>query len=222
MPILGRGQPNPAIIERGSLQDDPVLTTSAPVVVDAPRHPAWLPPPTSPIISRSSLVDVVIPAAATPAPIVIAASARPTPPIPPTISRSSLADVVVAAVATPSPLVLWVPPKPQPAVIIIQRGTLADPPVLTTPGPVVVAAPRWRALTYPVVGRSSLADVAPVVIDMRRWEGAGGSRDTRDATAGQPGALDAAGGSSSVREGDDTTTATRDATGGTSTMWEGG
>lgn len=67
--------------------------------------------------------------------------------------------------------------------------------------------------------RSSKAPPPPIVLG---WEGAGGSRDTHDATAGQLTTGEATGTSSSIHEGDDTTSSSRDATGGTFTIWEGG
>jgi hypothetical protein len=164
---LSRFTPGPLILDRGTLQDDPVLTTTPPVVVDAPRHTAWGPPPTSPILSRSSLEDVaVVPTAATPEPIVV--TPPPVIPVrqPPILSRSSFEDIVAVTATTPAPIVIVpVPGRRWPTQAILLRAHLQDPPVLTTPAPIVIMAPRWRNPTYPLLFVAPVITGPPPVFD---------------------------------------------------------
>lgn len=73
------------------------------------------------------------------------------------ISRSSLEDVVVPSVATPGPVTVVGPPDPRflatPTTTIL-RNTLQDPPVLTTPAPIVVSTPNanaWYAIPQTII-----------------------------------------------------------------------
>jgi hypothetical protein len=131
---IGRSIPNVPFLARGSLVDDPVLTTQPPLVLVQPSRQRVA----TVEMFRSSLEDVVVAATATPQPIVITWQPKPRPGVA-VLFHGSLYDA-----ATPGPLVVAAQ-RPRPgAVISLERGSLADDPVLTTPPPIVVAAPRPR------------------------------------------------------------------------------
>ncbi len=84
------------------------------------------------------------------------------------VSRSSFEDVAVVAVATPGPVVVTQPRPTRAGSVTIGRATLEDPPVLTTPAPVVVSRPARPQPVPPVmISRSSLEDVAAPPLDER-------------------------------------------------------
>lgn len=169
MARLGRAQPNTPVVVRNTLQDPPVLTTPAPIVVThlgIRARPAWG-QPNQGIAIRSTLADD--PVLTTPAPIVSTVTVR-RPVGPPIILRSSTEDTAVAASA-PAPLVVSTatikrPPGPP---ILVRSGTEDVP--TSTPSPlVVVPAPRRTVLSQPIVLRGSLEDFAtpaPYVITPR-------------------------------------------------------
>lgn len=154
-PVPQRNLGRQPIVQRGALQDDPVLTTPAPVVVTAtvvrPVYP--------PIISRSSLVDVAVVTSSTPTPVVVTPiPARPGPGVQ-LVLRGALQDD--PQLTTPAPVVVTAPSPPRPARALVLRGSLQDDPAGTAP--VVVAAPRRPVPGLAIVSRSSLVDVVLVV-----------------------------------------------------------
>ena len=152
MPILGRSQPNPPVIGRSSLADDPVLTTPAPVVVAKPpvRRAGVV------IVGRASLADA--PVLVTPAPVIVTTGPRRAAPNWPIIGRSSLEDVASVSTATPAPVVVAKQGAQRLGVLIVSRSSLADDPILTTPSPVVVSRTSRPPATTLVIGRSSFVD----------------------------------------------------------------
>lgn len=153
----GRFGPGDALISRGSLADDPVLTTPPPVVITRPARP--LPTPTV-IVGRGSLVDL-----ATPGPIVVTAPpGRPGRGIA-LVVRSPLADPVVVTQATPGPLVAThrFRPARRPQVLLLRGvGTDVEPEpcevprpftgVITRPGSGSVGRPTSGTTTRPGAG----------------------------------------------------------------------
>lgn len=118
-----------------------------------------------PVIVRGSLQDA--PVLTTRPPVVVAR-----PPDrrwfagrPPLVLSSPLAQAVAPAVATPAPLVVASPrPWPRTVQALTVRSTLQDPPVLTTPRPVITAAQpdrRWYTSRVTVItGRGAPAPPA--------------------------------------------------------------
>lgn len=146
----GWGIPGPAVISSA-----PPIAAAAPAQAAPPPVVVWQQPlavpPQQALTSRSSLADA--PVLTTPAPLVVMATAvtpwgRPQAAV---ITANPGAPPAVAAV-TPAPVVVAQAVKlaaAQPPVIL--RNTLADPLPLTTPSPIVVAAPvRWPP-TFPVI-----------------------------------------------------------------------
>lgn len=182
MAIAGRSYANVPIIIRNSLQDAPVLTTTPPVIVSIPPDSRWFAVNHTTYI-RNTLVDP--PVLTTQAPVVIAAAtdkrwyAIPQP----VILSNPAAPVVASSTTTPGPIVVTSqPPTPKTVQAFITRNTLQDPPVLTTPNPVVIATPndqRWFAVRQAQIISNSqtAAPVAsatpgPVVVNApydRRW-----------------------------------------------------
>jgi hypothetical protein len=151
--IVGRSIPNVPILTRGSLADDPVLTTPQPIVSTVPGkrgRPAAL-------LLRAALVDD--PVLTTQPPIVVTRQ----PPRPvgfAFVGRSSTEDVVAGPAAlAPGPIVVTAQPRPRPGTVIAIRGTLADDPVLVTPPPLVVVQPARQRVATIQLYRSSLEDV---------------------------------------------------------------
>ena len=175
-PVIGRGSlfdaatPPPVIVNprprtnagqvllgRGSLADDPVLTTRAPIVAIGPAAAVVAQPA---FLARSSLADVAAVTAATPGPIVASAPLQRAATPQAFIGRSSLTDA-----ATPGPIVVAATAQRPVGTARILRATLADDPVLTTRAPVVVTGAAATVVTpAPYVSRSSLVDVAPSTI----------------------------------------------------------
>ena len=154
-----------AVTVRGTLADPPVLTTPGPVVVTS--QPAASQTATPPVlVFRSTLQDP--PVLTTAAPVVIAAPADPrwfgASPVQVLTGKEAPA---VTPVSAPGPLVITSQPPVLPAVpAFITRGTLADPPVLTTPGPVIAAGPpdpRWFA-ARPALVLAGAAAPAPLPV----------------------------------------------------------
>jgi hypothetical protein len=147
MAIAGRSYANVPVIIRGSLEDpDDFIAKVTHVVTSQPSQAQTATRRAT--ILRSTLADP--PVLTTAAPVVVAAAAD--------RRRFAGAAIQVLAnpyappvitVATPGPVVVTSQPPVLPAVpAFITRNTLADPPVLATPGPVVVAPPadrRWFA-----------------------------------------------------------------------------
>lgn len=155
-------------IQRGSLQDDAVLTTRPPLVVTAPLVFPVTPQATA---LRSSLTDVVFASVGIPSPIVVATPARVIPGTGPTVSRNTLQDDAV--LVTASPIVVSAPRVVTTVQPAIGRSSLADVVVVTgnTVQPIVVAAPaRVIPGSGPTVSRNSLQDdavlttAAPIVV----------------------------------------------------------
>jgi hypothetical protein len=152
----------PAAIVRGTLQDPPVLTTAAPVVVAAPLDRRWY--GGSPVqVLASPQAPAVTPVSA-PAPLVISLQPPPLPAVPAFITRSTLADPPV--LTTPAPVVTaapgdrrWYSPGP----VTVIANAQAPPPVPSvTPGPVVVAGqPPWPRTAQALITRNAPAG-APV------------------------------------------------------------
>jgi hypothetical protein len=155
-PIVVVARPRPryagsAIVLRGTLQDDPVLTTPPPLVVTQPARPRVA----TVQLFRSSTEDVTVPAVATPQPIAVTYVPKPRPGVA-VVLRGSLFDAT-----TPGPIVVAAPGRRPGAVILLERGTLADDLVLITPGPFVVVAQRPRSAGRAVLVRSPLEGVEP-------------------------------------------------------------
>lgn len=164
MAVMGRSYPNPPVIVRSTLADPPVLTIPAPVIVadaaGARRFAATqgrgYPAPA--IISVAPPIQAA-PAVTMPAPLVVVPQ--------PTRPQSPALVITRGALQDPSdfkgrqPLVVALAVKvaaAQPPIIL--RGSLADAPVLTTPAPLVIAAPRTQPPTYPVISSAPLITAA--------------------------------------------------------------
>lgn len=105
----------------------PLLPTPRPILSSLYR-PTLL--PARAVISRSSLVDVVVIPPGAPAPVVSTVAARPAIPARPLISRSSLVDVPVPPPGAPAPLVVTVSATPRtPARAVVSRA-----PIIPVPG----------------------------------------------------------------------------------------
>lgn len=151
---ISRGQ---AITRRGTLQDDPVLTTPQPVVVVG-KHQRR---PSAIILSRSaSLQDQ-----ATPPPVVVSAQqprrASPTA----IVVRSSIQDF-----ATPAPVVVSQPaPKRLAPTVVLVRNAAPDVAVTSsTPAPLVVQSrPQTRpAMVLITAGRAGVVAPLPTGPDL--------------------------------------------------------
>jgi hypothetical protein len=155
-----------SLLRRNTLADPPVLTTAGPVVI---TKPGALPASAAPLLLRGSLVDTAAPSTATPGPIVVTSAAgtrlatpvllRTAPPDQPSpapvvvtavsasaastaiLFRSPMPVAAAPSVSTPSPIVVTAASLTPPADAFLIRGTLADPPVLTTASPLVVTSP---------------------------------------------------------------------------------
>src|SRR6266700_57589 len=90
MAQLGRGQPVPAVISRGSLADAPVLTTPAPLVAEAAATPGYG-QPQPPLIFAAPLITLPV-AAVTPAPVVVTPRLAPVPAATLAVTRGALQD----------------------------------------------------------------------------------------------------------------------------------
>ncbi len=145
MAIAGRGIQGTTIISgaaqtlndlgRNTLQDDAVLTTSGPIVVAAPLARIWT--------NKNTPFTSVAPFIPPPQP----------PPIEPIVVTAQNLEPFYRQQG-------WGVPVSDQNLGPIYRSTLQDPPVLTTPGPIVVAAPyatRWFDKKIPLLG------VAPVI-----------------------------------------------------------
>lgn len=146
-------RPGRAITARATLQDDPVLTTAAAVVVDiaSPVRTGVV------LVTRGSLEDAAA-AVSTPAPLVVDAPAVSRAGVS-LVLRGSLEDPAPVAASTPAPLVVDGPGPFRPGVVVALRSTLADPPVDTTPAPIVLDPPGVVRGGFVAVSRSSLQDV---------------------------------------------------------------
>jgi hypothetical protein len=167
-----RPQGNSGLFLRNTLADPPVLTTPEPLIVTTqpPRAVG-----NAGIVLRNTLADP--PVLTTKPPLVIETAGRPAPVNPTYVSRSSVVDVVVAPTATPEPLVVSPTVVPPPGGAILRRNTLVDPPVLTTPAPLVVTISGQPAPVDPALfGRSSLMDLAtpPPLVVTSPWSPAKG------------------------------------------------
>lgn len=145
MAIAGRSYTNTPIVSRGSLEDSTDFNsgTRSRVVSSQPARQFSTFPVT---LVRNTLQDS--PVLTTQGPQVVA--------LPndrrwyntyPAIIIGNAAVPVVVSVSTPNPIVVTSqPPWPNTVQAFATRNTLQDPPVLTTPDPVVVASPndsRW-------------------------------------------------------------------------------
>lgn len=155
-----RGIPN-QVLRRGSLADDPVLTTPDPIVVSAAVRAR----PGVVLQLRSSLADDVAPTAATPQPLVIVSAAKPRTGFA-SLSRGSLTDP-----PTPQPLVVALPRARPGSAVLLLRGALADDPIFTTAGPIVVAAARPRQPGISMLSRAPLEAVDCDCITHRPFAG---------------------------------------------------
>jgi hypothetical protein len=183
----------PVTILRNTLADPPVLTTAAPSVTAAPCDPRWFNPnpvtvianPQAPPAVSAATPGPVVVAAPPPWPATVQAfTARNTlrdPPVlttPGPVTVAAPADprwfaargaVVLSAPQAPAPVpgplvVTSQPPWPGTVQAFITRNTLADPPVLTTPAPVVAAGPadpRWFAVSPARIAAGAAAAPAP-------------------------------------------------------------
>lgn len=167
MAIVGRSIPNVPIVERGSLADDPVLTTRSPIVVAPPTRQRVA----TVLLLRGSLEDIAVPAVATPQALV-AAGRRPRYAGTVLTVRGTLQDDVPAT--TPGPLVAAAPTRPRGGLAVLRRGSLED---AATPQPLVIVAHPRRSTSptivlRPLVGETipATATPQPIVVD------AGGAR----------------------------------------------
>lgn len=156
MARLGRAQPNRPIVVRNTLEDPPVLTTAAPVVVTRNPDPRFRARGRAQVV-RSSLDSGSRPVVVVSKRTAAASRAGRT-----IITRAPLADEVVVATSGPQTFVVTqarrTPANPAPIII---RTALAD---LSTPGTqvfVVTRARRDRTEAQPLIIRSPLADVPP-------------------------------------------------------------
>lgn len=156
MARLGRAQPNRPIVVRNTLEDPPVLTTAAPVVVTRNPDPRFRARSRAQVV-RSGLDSGSRPVVAVSKRTAAASRAGRT-----IITRAPLADEVVIATSGPQTFVITPVQRVQvkrPPIII--RTALAD---LSTPGTqvfVVTSARRDRTEAQPLIIRSPLADVPP-------------------------------------------------------------
>jgi hypothetical protein len=164
-----------AAITRNTLQDPPVLTTAAPVVVAPPNDRRWYSGSPAQVLA-SPQAPAVTPVSA-PAPLVISPQPPPLPAVPAFITRSTLADPPV--LTTPAPVVTaapgdrrWYSPGP----VTVIANAQAPPPVPSvTPGPVVIAGqPPWPGTVQAIIVRGALAGAPappPVLFSPRaaRW-----------------------------------------------------
>src|SRR6266581_3841068 len=157
MAQLGRGQPQPAVISRGSLADPPDLLKRGPLVISGARDrlafavTAGQGTPVPAVISRNSLADAPVlttpavlaapqpqaaaPAAAAPAAVVIAAQ-PPRPAGAQVTARSSLQDFATPATPPPAVIPAAATPRwgqPGPAVIAAAPAITAAPPAQAAP-----------------------------------------------------------------------------------------
>jgi hypothetical protein len=114
----------------------PTIPTPAPMLWPLPTV-AYLVVPLRPVISRSSLIDVVAAPPGAPVPLVVTTPGRLLLPAQPILSRSSLVDVPALPTPAPKPVVSTVLGLPLlPARAILSRSSLVD--VLVTPAPAPV------------------------------------------------------------------------------------
>jgi hypothetical protein len=167
MAVAGRSYANVPVIIRGSLEDPGDFGSKTGVLVVTSQPPAAqtaVPPAT---ITRNTLQDP--PALTAPAPVVVAApSDRRWYGGSPVQVLANPQAPAVAPVPAPGPLVISSQPPALPVVpAVVIRNTLADPPVLTAPAPVVTAAPndrRWySAGPVTVTGNAQAPTAAPAV-----------------------------------------------------------
>jgi hypothetical protein len=162
-PIVVPGRaPQPAgvtVAARATLQDDPVLTTRAPLIIVGPGATVLT---QGPYTARSSLIDVAPATIATPGPIVVTPPARLPVTAAPILDRGTLQDdpqlTTPSAIVTAAPLRIPVTPQ-----AFISRASFADAviPSAVTPQPLVVTGPgAARPALPPYLSRSSYADVA--------------------------------------------------------------
>jgi hypothetical protein len=160
---LGRGQPQPAVISRGSFADAPVLTTRAPVVAQAaatPRYGAA----NLPVISQAPQAPAII-ASATPAPLVVAAAVPQLQPARAVVTRGAIQDPADLAGRKPLIVAASSPQfgKPSPALISASPAAPAAAPSASAPAPLVAwQQPPAVMPAAAVLSRNSLAD-APVL-----------------------------------------------------------
>jgi hypothetical protein len=162
-----RPLPGPAYLARSSLADvvTPSTATPQPLVVSG-ASAQQLPNPA--YLGRSSLADVASPSTSVRQPLVASGPTLWPAPIPAYLARSSLLDVAVTPTPTQQPLVVSRQPAFPPTAAVVLRGTLADPPVLTTASPLVVSRPAPPVVVPPpLLARSSPLDLAtpqPLVV----------------------------------------------------------
>lgn len=156
MAVLGRSQPVPAVISRGSLADAPVLTAPAPVVVTAAQTAPWGRPQAA-VITANPAAPAAAPAF-TAAPVIVAQAVKAAAAQPPVILRNALADAPV--LTTPSPLVVASAVRRPPTFPVISSAPRIAPPAPFTVGILTAAtssgvnesatyAPTGAALTSP-------------------------------------------------------------------------
>lgn len=161
MAIVGRSVPNVPIVRRGTLVDDPVLTTPKPIVVATPTRPRAA----VVIVGRSSLVDVVASTDPTPGPVVVVprGRARAGSVI---VARAHLADDPV--LTSPPPLVVTPAPRQRRAFVATSRGSLFDAatrgPIVVTPAPVVRRNPPVLVFRNPAADTPESPGRPPLVI----------------------------------------------------------
>jgi hypothetical protein len=166
----------PSTILRNTLQDPPVLTTTAPVVVAAATDSRWFARELPTVTSNPQAP--VVPASSTPSPVVVSLP----PPIPNTVqasvTRNTLQDPPV--LTTPSPVVVTV--QTDERWLAGARPTVLSAPLVPSraPSPVIVSVQTAPRPGRSLVIRGSLFDTSPpaspIVVAAepdRRWYGTG-------------------------------------------------
>lgn len=159
MARLGRAQPNRPIVVRNTLEDPPVLTTAAPVVVTRNPDPRFRARSRAQVV-RSSLDNGSRPVVVVSKRTAAASRAGRT-----IITRAPLADEVVIATSGPQTFVVTqarrTPVNPAP---IVTQAPLIEEESAVLPGPrtfVVTPVRRDRTEAQPLIIRAPLADVPP-------------------------------------------------------------
>jgi hypothetical protein len=125
----------------------PTQPSPAPIVVAVP---AAAPPAVVPVLLRAGFADA--PVLTTASPLVVSA------PVPPAaaaavLARNPQAPVASPATSTSPPIVVTTPAAPAPGQALMTRGSLSDPPVLTTASPTLVTAAAQRPAGLTIVIR---------------------------------------------------------------------